>query len=359
METSRDIKDIKYNSKKKKKRSENNPLQNILDFVIENIRYFAAGMIFILMIIVLAFFMKQNDAEPAVQYPENGEETFEIDAYPAVVSLIEQYYNCYANGDFETLQTIASPFSEHELAYMEILSRYVESYQNLVCYTKSGLDSGSYMVNVYLEMKFEGVDTLASGLDFFYVRTNEDGSLYIDNSYSEYNMKNNDNPLDINIHNLIKEHEQQEDLIALLNETTVKFNEAMSADANLSLMVNETVPAAISAWMADLTGGVALQPETETETEIETETESEVETETEPEQPSQPEPDPGMIVFPEGTVITIEGATNVRKEMSTESSIVETIYKGTKVTVVMSYSEGWTKVKWDNKTGYIRSDLLQ
>jgi len=58
-------------------------------------------------------------------------------------------------------------------------------------------------------------------------------------------------------------------------------------------------------------------------------------------------------------VITIEGATNVRKEMTTNSSIVETLYKGAKVTVVMSYAEGWTKVKWDNKTGYIRSDLLQ
>ena len=34
-------------------------------------------------------------------------------------------------------------------------------------------------------------------------------------------------------------------------------------------------------------------------------------------------------------------------------------YAGEKVTVVMSYAEGWTKVTWKNKTGYIKTDLLK
>lgn len=367
METSKDIKDIKYtNNKRKKRRFGKSPVQDGIDFVVKNARYFAAGVIFVVLIVVVAFFMDKDEQQTTIQYSEDGVEMFEVDAYPAVMSLIEEYYTCYAMGDFETLQTIATPFSEHELAYMGLLSQYVESYQNMVFYTKSGLDSSSYMVNVYLEMKFEGVDTLAPGLDFFYVRTNEDGTLYIDNSYSEYNMKNNDNPLDINIHNLIKEHEQHEDLIALLSDITVKFNEAIATDASLNTMVNETLPAAISAWMAEIVQGVATQvletedigtevPSTEvSDTEV---LESEViESEnTEPEIESESE----VLSFPKGTVITIEGATNVRKEMTTDSAIVETLYMGEKVTVVMSYAEGWTKVEWDNKTGYIRTDLLQ
>lgn len=365
METSKDIKDIKYNTKRKKRRFGKNPMQDVKDFFVKNARYFGAGVIVVLMVIVAAFFMDKNEDKPTIQYSEDGVELFEVDAYPAVMALIEEYYACYAVGDFETLQTIATPFSEHELAYMGLLSQYVENYQNMVFYTKSGLDSSSYMVNVYLEMKFEGVDTLAPGLDFFYVRTNEDGTLYIDNSYSEYNMKNNDNPLDINVHNLIKEHEQHADLIALLNDTTVKFNEAINADANLNIMVNETLPAAISAWMTELVGGVEAPdtqvPETEMpDTEVpDTQTpESEI-PEQEPESESESESESEVLSFPEGTVITIEEATNVRKEMTTESGIVETLYRGEKVTVVMSYAEGWTKVKWGNKTGYIRTDLLQ
>lgn len=364
MDISKDIKDIQYNQKKEKRPSDGNSMiQKVIGFVRENIRYFAAGVIFLLMIIVLAFFMDKDTEQEAGLYSAVETELFEVNAYPEVMTLIEQYYQSYATGDFAALQTLAAPFSDHELGYMEVLSRYVESYQNLIFYTKHGLDASSYMVNVYLEIKFEGVDTLAPGLDFFYVRTNEDGTLYIDNSYSEYNMKNNDNPLDMNIYNLIKEHEQTEELVALLSETTAEFQTAIASDESLNVVVNETIPAAISGWMAEL---VSDSPISETEgTEIgntdlpAAETEI-LETEVPEQEPEpQPQPEQETLSFPEGTVITIEGATNVRKEMSTDSAIVETIYKGTKVTVVMSYAEGWTKVKWDNKTGYIRSDLLQ
>lgn len=360
METSKDIKDIKYNTKRKKHRFGKDPMQDVKEFLIKNEKYFVAGAMFLLMIIVASSFLTKKEERPAIQYSEDGVEMFEIDAYPAVMALIEKYYACYASGDFETLQTIAAPFSEHELAYMQLLSNYVEGYENLTFYTKSGLDTSSYLVNVYLEMKFVGVETLAPGLDFFYVRTNEDGSLYIDTSYSEYNMKNNDNPLDINIHNLIKEHKQHADLIELLSDTTEKFNEALSADANLNTMVNETIPAAISAWMTELVGGVAPQPEVPETDVSETEEQDTQVPETETSESEEPESEePAVLSFPEGTVITLDGATNVRKEMTTNSSIVETLYKGARVTVVMSYAEGWTKVKWDNKTGYIRSDLLQ
>ena len=360
METSKDIKDIKYNSNNRRKKGRGTS---------GNFRYLVAVVVFVLMMIVLAFFMKKDEKKDTIQYNKDGVEVFEIDAYPAIMELIEEYYACYAAGDFATLQTLAAPFSEHELAYMELLSQYVESYENMVYYTKSGLDSSSYMVNVYLEMKFEGVDTLAPGLDFFYVRTHEDGSLYIDNSYSEYNMKNNDNPLDMNVHNLIKEHERHEDLIALLSDTTAKFNAAVEADANLYTMVNETIPAAASEWMAAIVQGIeppkADVPETEaTDTEtvetevVETETiepESELESESEQEAESEAQ----GLSFPEGTIITLKEATKVRKEMTTESDVVATLYKGDKVTVIMSYAEGWTKVKWGDKTGYIRTDLLQ
>jgi uncharacterized protein YgiM (DUF1202 family) len=58
-------------------------------------------------------------------------------------------------------------------------------------------------------------------------------------------------------------------------------------------------------------------------------------------------------------VIELSDATNIRSEMSETSSKVGTAYKGEKVKVVMSYSDGWTKVTWNNKTGYIKTSLLQ
>lgn len=52
----------------------------------------------------------------------------------------------------------------------------------------------------------------------------------------------------------------------------------------------------------------------------------------------------------EGTVIMLENTTNIRSGMSEDSSKVGTAYAGEKVTVVMSYAEGWTKVKWNGET---------
>jgi uncharacterized protein YgiM (DUF1202 family) len=44
--------------------------------------------------------------------------------------------------------------------------------------------------------------------------------------------------------------------------------------------------------------------------------------------------------------------------MDTSASKVAVAYAGEEVTVVMSYAEGWTKVKYKNKEGFIRTDLL-
>ena len=68
---------------------------------------------------------------------------------------------------------------------------------------------------------------------------------------------------------------------------------------------------------------------------------------------------PVASAIPEGTVIRLEKTINIREKMSTDSDKVGVAYQGEKVTVIMSYADGWTKVKWDGKTGYVRTDLLQ
>ncbi len=59
-----------------------------------------------------------------------------------------------------------------------------------------------------------------------------------------------------------------------------------------------------------------------------------------------------------GTVVTLNSAMNVRKSMSETSEKLGTAKIGEKVTVVLSYKEGWTKVEWNGKTGYILTELL-
>ena len=244
-------------------------INKIIDFVKKYARYFTAGVLFLILLIILVNFTgsKKTPDETGTEQIQNTEssvpseetiiqaivsEELQENAQPTVNELIQNYYTAYAAGDIATLQTLATPISENEQGYIGLYSQYVESYQNMVFYTKPGLDANSYLVNVYIEVKFAGVDTPAPGLDFFYVRTNEDGSLYIDNLYSQYNLRNNENALDTSVQSLIAQYVNGEDVIALLNEVQQKYDSAIAADPNLANMVSVTIPTAISEWAATL-----------------------------------------------------------------------------------------------------------
>ena len=65
------------------------------------------------------------------------------------------------------------------------------------------------------------------------------------------------------------------------------------------------------------------------------------------------------IFIPEGKKIELSQTVNVRAAMNAESELVGVAYRGEVVTVVMSYTDGWTKVLWNDITGYIKSEYLQ
>ena len=62
--------------------------------------------------------------------------------------------------------------------------------------------------------------------------------------------------------------------------------------------------------------------------------------------------------FTAGEKYMVMDSLKVRKDCSTDSTHLETVRKGDKVTIVESYANGWTKVKTSKNTGYIRTDLL-
>lgn len=57
---------------------------------------------------------------------------------------------------------------------------YVESYENIICYTVPGIADNTYIAYVYYEIKFIGIDTKAPSMIRLYICQNKDGSLYID-----------------------------------------------------------------------------------------------------------------------------------------------------------------------------------
>lgn len=428
-----------------KETTSNEVLQKIVVFLQKNIRYISAGVLLLILVLVLVNCTgggEGNHAEPATETEITAgdaeteiEESYQIDAYEKVNNLISQYYAAYAAGDLNAMASLAAPISENEQSYITMFSQYVEGYQNLKCYTKSGLEEGSYLVSAYTDLKFTDIDTAAPSLEFFYVRTDEHGTIYIDNAYSWYNLAKKENVLDENIQKLINDFENEEDVLALQQEVWEKYDSAVAADENLNKMFTETIPAAVQQWNAKI---AAQRPSTEqtaesTEAAVTEEPEqAEAQSTEEPESTQEQTPaeketlyatervnvraaadvsseklgnvEMGAAVtrigtegewsiiefnggtgyvkseflntdmssantdtaentavgsLAEGTVVMLSSTTNIRSSMSETSEKVGTAYMGEKVTVVMSYAEGWTKVSWNGKTGYIKTSLLQ
>lgn len=433
-------------------------LQNTFDFLRKNIRYFAAGALFVVLVAVLVSCMEPKkeggesvpDTEITTEVitETETEEGYQVDAVEAVNELVTKYYTAYAAGDTDTVSAIATPMSQNEKSYISMMSQYVEAYQNIKCYTMSGLEKDSYLTWVYMEVKFDGVDTAAPGMELFYVRTAEDGSLYIDNLYSNYNKSTKESGIDAEVQARIDECNASEEIAALQQEVQAKYEAAVAADEALAGMVNETIPGAVTEWMT-----AAVQEPTEEATEEVTEEPTEEATEEPAEdtetaddnkddnsgddkkdddkkddnKDSEEKPstetlyatarinvraaadtsaeklgsiemgeavvrtgtdgDWSIIEYngstgyvkseyltanvgdttsdenagglAEGTKITLQNTVNVRASMGEDAEKIGTAYAGEKVTVIMSYAEGWTKVTWNDKTGYIKTSLLQ
>lgn len=55
----------------------------------------------------------------------------------------------------------------------------------------------------------------------------------------------------------------------------------------------------------------------------------------------------------------VEETIKLRKEQSTDSDALDTVYAGMSVNVIEQYSNGWAKVEYGKKTGYVKSEYLR
>lgn len=420
-----------------------------VEFCKRNVSYIAIAGLFIVLVIVLVRFMQSSPSEQdmalrteATEQIDSPTEVAEApeayakDAIPEVNQLITNYYTAYANGDIETLATLADPLSDTQKSYISVYSQYVENYGNIACYTKKGLEDTSVVASVYTEVKFKDVETVAPGLETFYLRVREDGSYYIDTVYGLFNSKMKEFDVDETVSDFLNAFSKQEDVATMQTEVWQKYEAALASDESLKTVIETTIPDAMAVWSADqkaaakkaeeeqkaaeeaakkaaeeeaakqqkeaeLAAAVTVYTTDKVNVRASASEEAEVLGQLEPgsqttrleerddgwsrinysdgiegyvkseylstEQPAAPEtpeaeqeetsaPAKG---FAEGTVITLTESVNVRKSMSEDAEKVAVAFAGEQVTVIFSYAEGWTKVSYGEKTGFIKTELLQ
>lgn len=169
------------------------------DFLSEHYQYFAVGVLFVILIVVLVIFNFTRDggsskakADDETENSAEASDTLEgSDEIPVPDVALEQnmhedvneffteYYTAMADGDIDKVASMWSNLDDENRIRFETKASFTESYNNMSCYTKPGPVDDSYIVFVYYEIKFNNIDTTAPGLSTFYVCTNGDGELYI------------------------------------------------------------------------------------------------------------------------------------------------------------------------------------
>jgi len=382
-------------------------VEKLKDLCIRYKKFIATGTLVVVLAVVIACTAalrnggdSGDDGDPKQQTavddtsPEDGEVKFEVNAHEEINKLIGDYYNYHAKGDIASLEKIAYPVSDTEKSYIELFSQYTEEYEDITCYTKKGVADGEFIVSVTLNIKFQDIDTPAPGLDSFYVRTDENGSYYIDNVYSVFNQRRKEFETDETIDALIEERDEDQDAIDLLREVNAQYEKAIDSDEALKELVGTTIPDKMSSWVSSFadntsTGdtsaddgnsqdgatktddgnnqdGAAEADDTRTD---DTKTDDGKDTDTKAGEDGkddgkdeEPKDDDSADKNEKKPVVKKVGyaktKVNIREKRSTDSEVVKTIKAGTKVMVYGKSSKGWYKVRSRGKYGFVKDEYI-
>lgn len=262
---------------------------------------------------------------------------------PAVYTVIATYYNAMALGDMDTLRSICDTIADDELIHFEETAKYLESYPVLEVYTKPGYEEGSTIAYIYYKVVFSGKDAQYPGYQTLYICTNEQGELYIkkDGFTDEMNE-------------YIKAVSAQADVAEFNNRVTVEFNELMVAQPELFEYLSEVdkeVKKATGVALAQQVSGEAVAGNGEGAENSEGDAGTQ--------QPVQDNTSSEVQQEPKELYATATTTVNVRNSDSENADKLGKVSGGTKLQVMEQKINGWTKVLFEGKEGYIKSEYLQ
>lgn len=336
----------------------NKKLKRMIGFLVKNSKMVLPIVIIIAVAVTVMLALKAGetknpkmaDEEVITQESTSVEATMEpADAdVPLVEStmqdlntLIYTYYNAYALGDVETLKGIVRSLDETEILRISAMSEYVESYEDFAIYTKTGPGEGSYLVYVYFKMKVTSFEDRISGMETFYVCTDDDGTMYF--------KENNADDTELEY---IKNMAMQDDVVELYNRVNVECSDTFLKNEELFYYIQEIVAQVQKAT------GEALAQQMAGENQDNSQQATPVEEKPEQNASSETEGITGEMVT-EPIYAKATTTVNVRASDSEQAEKVDKITSGTKVEILEQKVNGWSKVRFDKKEGFIKSEFLQ
>uniref|UniRef100_UPI00405612B0 SH3 domain-containing protein n=1 Tax=Acetatifactor sp. TaxID=1872090 RepID=UPI00405612B0 len=277
--------------------------------------------------------------------PEGEEEIpMVLNEDPAILTLIATFYNAVALGDADTMNSVCDEISLKDMLRYEETAKYIETYPALDIYTKPGPEEGSTIAFIYYKVVFAGHEDQFPGYTAHYICTDEQGQLYI---------KNGENSEEVNQY--IGEVMAQDDVVEFHNRVTVEYNDLMDAKPELLQYLNEMnnqVSIAVGTALADIKA--AETPSEETAENTDGQTAEGEETVEGTEQAPAEQPAENVIQYATATT-----TVNVRSSDSEQADKLGKVSGGTRLQILEQKLNGWTKVLYDGKDGFIKSEFLE
>lgn len=274
-------------------------------------------------------------AEPLEQEEETPVYELEENTHPEINNVIRTYYDAQAEGDIETISSLNAYLDDIDTIRVQELSKYIDSYPVLNVYTKPGIEENSYVAYVYSETLFSDVEKALPGMQTYYIGQDEGGDYFI-----------NDGTYNVEVWDYIKAVTLQDDVVDLNNKVVVQYNEMLAEDEEL----NEYI-AYLKEKINEDVGEILAQVERpEEETVPEADTAEATET-------SEEEAGESNV-----TVLKMVRATdvvNIRSSDSEEADKLDKAQIGQEFTLLEEKGNGWSKVRYNDRDAYIKSDYLE
>lgn len=384
------------------------------------------GLILVAIVTTIVLIAKPGTATEASATP------LEENAHSEINALVSEYMTAKANGDMDTIYRLRNYVDDEEKLRIEAYSNYIESYDNLICYTKSLPADDMYLVFIYSETKMYDVDTRAPSIQSYCACKNEEGHYYF---YS--------GELDENVNASVNEIMEGEDVLELFNQVSVKYQEAIDADPMLKDLMENQIMNAVSEDMGEMVAaevlgvsdndenvsdhdigvsandatvsgnGAAVSDNTVEEAEPEAiqyvkattvvnvrssdsetadklgkiqtgdtyrlyenringwskidynGTEAFVKSEylegitEEAEETEAEESNDTALLDASDGYVTVKTTVNIRERASQDSDKLGVVYQGEKLELVMQQADGWCKIKYKGKTGYVKTEFVE
>lgn len=250
-----------------------------------------------------------------------AENVLEGDKYPKINEIVVKYLEALASGDVDTIASITNNMSDIERIRVTELSKYIDAFPEYNVFTKIGPTEDSYIVYAAVRVQFTGLETLVPGIYCFYVCTDDAGNYYFNEG--------------------VLTEDEQVYIDAINADATVEtLMNSIETEYQALLNDNETVRTYVELMQNEIRSAVG-------------ETLVNAAPTPNPDENSDP-----TVLYASCQAITTD-TINVRSSDSEAADKLGKISKGTTIDVIEVRVNGWSKIKYEGKEAYVKTNYLE